>query len=221
LTVSVANNVDFSTSGLVDFYAQGDMFISAGYPSTPNKKISLDLYGTTGGIEANALTSGSTIVLNSDTVIDLNPRSGGLSGAVNVAGNFLPDVSGTRSIGLAALPFASGVFNNFVTSMISGTVTASTHTINWASGASQILTWQNGNPSGCTITLVGGNAGSNYTLQTVNSASGTSAITWGGSNILWQAGASGTTTSSANAIDLFSFYYNGNKYLSSFSTNYA
>ncbi len=120
--------------------------------------------------------------------------------------NLVPATSGTNSIGTLAAPFASGVFANYLTPKISGTVTAATSYVNWSNGAAQTLAWVNGQVTGTTVVFSGMTPGSTYTLDTVNNASGTGGVTAWPTTVKWQNGVAGTITSTGSSIDMFTFY---------------
>lgn len=108
----------------------------------------------------------------------------------------------------------------YTTNYVSG-VGANT-TINWNNGMSQHLNFAGVASGTYTIGFSNGVAGSAYILTIQQNASGTASIAWSGTQVIWQGGVSGTMTSTSGTspVDMFSFYYNGNKYLGSFSNNY-
>ena len=125
------------------------------------------------------------------------------------------------------LRFANGVVlssgttlysNQYATTQISGIQTTGAIAVNWNNGSSQILDFTGGASGVSTINLSNGIAGSSYALTTIANGSGT--IAWGGGDILWKGGTSGTATATVGAVDLFSFYYNGSKYLGNFGQDY-
>lgn len=149
--------------------------------------------------------SGTTI--NNDT---LNGKTGTFSTIVNAT-----TVSGTT--------VNADTVNSkqYQTTVVSGITTASTQTIDWNGGTTQIRNFIGGVSGTCTISLTNGIAGSAYILQTINNTSGTTSAYFGGGNIIWAGAVSGNMTAAASAVDVFNFYYNGNKWLGSVSNNFA
>jgi hypothetical protein len=87
-------------------------------------------------------------------------------------------------------------------------------------GTSQILNFNNIASGTYTVGLSNGIPGSAYVLKTIQNASGTVSLAWSGTQVSWQGGVSGTMTATSGTADLFSFWYDGNKYLGTFSNNY-
>lgn len=168
---------------------------------------------TNNGIATWNGTTGAALFNNSVT-LSLNILSG-LSG-------IMPGQSGVTNMGSPEMPLATGYLNTvrsnqYATTFVSGI--GETKTIDWNNGTSQILNF-NGAASGTyTLTLANGIAGSAYVLGTTQNLSGTCSLTWS-SNVVWQGGVSGVMTASSGVRDLFSFWYDGSKYLGSFSSNY-
>jgi hypothetical protein len=209
-----------------------------------NASTALNQIATVSGVAATALQNvtssglgvslfnskiGTTAFINSisglGTITIATASSGfiGISGTAfsggTITSNLTPTVSGTLSIGTAALPFSGITSLDYKTVVPPLTHSGSTQTINFAAGASQKFTFLNGQPSGVTITLSGASTGSSYVLETANNASGTGFITWASGTTLWGNGVSGTTTLTSGAVDLFAFYYNGSKYIGSYTNN--
>ena len=131
--------------------------------------------------------------------------------------------SGTNTIGSASLPlsgiWANNIYGNqHATTLQSGT--GGNTTINWNNGSAQILNF-NGVASGTyTIGFSNGIAGSNYTLKTIQNTSGTAQIAWSGTQTMWPSGVSGTMTAASGVSDLFTFFYDGSKYMGNQRNNY-
>jgi hypothetical protein len=101
--------------------------------------------------------------------------------------------------------------------MIAGDL--SSMTIDWDQGSSCSIDYT-GFSGVSTISLINGRDGSSYVLETKNNAVGSATIFWSGANMLWKGGTSGVLTATSGALDVFSFYYNGNKYLSNAGNDY-
>jgi len=198
-----------------------------------------------GNITAN---SAGTLNLNSVGTMTLEPNTG--SGLLEfIASQVTPGYSGQTSLGLINYPWSNVYSNNVIAetevfspvisgTLISGTtVSANQYTTPWVSGtysaatssyayncnagASQILVFSGVGAGTCAITLSNGVAGSTYALQTVNNLASGVQLSWGNSpRILWQAQASGTMTSGASAVDLFTFFYNGTTFLGNVTNKY-
>lgn len=167
-------------------------------------------------LNANAAVSLNAGYIGASGNINFNSSAGVVSTAINV----LPSASGTIAVGVPSTPFASGVFNNYLTTRVITSVTAASTTINWANGASQALNFSNGQPSGTSVLFSGMTVGSTYVLETNQNASGTASVTWPATT-KWQLGVAGTLTPSGAALDLFSFYNNsGTSMLGNASYNY-
>ncbi len=186
--------------------------------------------GTTGKIikDSSLLYSSSTLTFPTNAVI----RESGLRitgvgdivlnpiGTVILSGaDMLPGLSGVGSLGSGTKPFAKTYSNQYATTLVSGAGAQNT-TIDWNNGTSQVLNWIGVAGGGYNVLLSNGIAGSAYVLETIQNNSGTCSITWSGSNIAWQAGISGLMTSTSGVRDMFSFWYDGSKYLGTFSNNY-
>ncbi len=188
--------------------------------SLHNDQLSLNGQGGIFGGAVNgviSLTASGNALLTSNTgFVALSSFSG-----VTTNNNIVPTISGINNVGTSNLPFSGVYANQYETTQISGNTTASTLTVNWNAGSSQIVNFLNGVSGNCTVTLSNGIPGSTYALQTINNTSGTTGILWGGGNVLWAFGISGNTTPTAGAIDLFTFYYNGSKYLGNPANAYA
>jgi hypothetical protein len=167
-------------------------------------------------------TTGINLFSNSVQGISIRSTSGTIAlngNVVTVAGSgVIPVTSNTGLLGSATRTFSGVYANQYATTLTSGT--GGNVSVNWNSGTSQILNF-NGVASGTyTIGLNNGIAGSAYVLKTVQNASGTASIAWSGSQVIWQGGISGSMTPTSGTADLFSFWYDGNKYLGSYSNNY-
>lgn len=170
------------------------------------------------------ISTTGTFNLTGDTYLNLQSNGNvfvdALGGSFIVQdANILPDTSGTRALGSNSIPFLEVHANQYKTSFpstIGGNVS-----IDWNNGTSQTLNF-NGVASGTyTIGFDNGAPGSAYVLQTIQNGSGTITLAFSGTQTAWQGGITGTTSSTAGAIDLFSFIFNGTKYLGTFSNNYA
>ncbi len=141
-----------------------------------------------------------------------------ISGITTFSNTVLPYASGTVNVGNSSTPFSGVYANQYATTLYSQT--GGNITIDWNQGTSQIVNF-NGVVSG-TYTVSFSNAlpGSAYVLKTIQNGTGTAAIMWSGTQTIWQGGVSGTMTASAGATDLFSLWYDGSKYLGSYSNNF-
>ncbi len=137
----------------------------------------------------------------------------------NPASNFYPTVSGTVNVGIDTNPFSGVYANQYATSVVPNIVagpTGSTVALNWNNGSVDTLTVNTtGNVA---VTLANGIAGSTYILKTVNASGGT--ISWPTGTVIWPAASSGTMTTGVGSVDLFTFVYDGTKYLANANNDY-
>lgn len=175
---------------------------------------------STGTLNFRTLAGGSGIgITQGGGLITISAT--GVSGASFTGGAILssitPTSSGTLGMGSSSLPFATGYFKQYATTLTSGT--GATQTVNWDNGTSQILNFIGVASGTYTLTLSGGIPGSAYVLETIQNAGGTASVLWS-SNIAWQGGVSGVMTATSGTKDLYSFWFDGAKYLGSYSNNF-
>lgn len=137
-------------------------------------------------------------------------------------GDITPLGIGTQNIGSRTNPLSGIYSNQFATTLISGTggTLTGVTTIDWGRGTSQILNFVGLASGTYSVNLTGGIPGSAYVLETVQNLSGTCRIAWSPSQTVWQGGASGVMTAASGVKDMFSFFYDGSKYLGAYSSNY-
>lgn len=138
-------------------------------------------------------------------------------------GSILPVISGSNvggiSIGSVSLPFSGIYAKQYATTLFQPTAATGSTTINWNNGTTQYIDYTGVVSGTSTLTLSNGIAGSAYVLSTKQNATGTITLAWT-SEVIWQSGISGASTAASGSTDLFSFVYNGAKYLGSYSNNY-
>jgi len=72
-----------------------------------------------------------------------------------------------------------------------------------------------------TLTLSNGAAGGIYTVEVLQDATGSRTLAWG-ADVVWANGATPTQTSTANRKDIYTFLYDGSKYLGAvFGQNFS
>ena len=184
--------------------------------------------GNTYSIEGNLspVTSGTSLIGSADypfSTLFVNAISGVTLGSSFTGGAITsaltPTNSGTLTLGTVALPFSGVYSNQYATTYYSQAANTGTTVINWNNGATQYLDFTTAASGTATVLISGAIAGSTYLLSTKQNTSGTVAASWD-SNILWQNKLSGTFTAISGSTDMFSFLYNGSKYLGNFSNNY-
>lgn len=107
----------------------------------------------------------------------------------------------------------TGTFNSEVDNGNSGT----SKNIDWTAGQKQKIT----STGSCTITFTAPLGPSNLTLRIIHENSVTAyAYTWP-ATVKWPGGTKATTTNTANAIDVVSFYYDGTNYYGVGSSNFS
>jgi len=168
------------------------------------------------GFLGSASSPFSTIYTNAITVsgAQINGFTGGA-----ITSNLTPTTSGTLTLGTAALPFSGVYANQYATSFVNVSG-ATNNTINFNGGTSQFVDYTGMASGTSNLALTNGIAGSAYLLKTKQNAAGTISVNFSGGNFLWQGGASGTMTLASGTTDVFSFLYDGTKYLGSASNNY-
>lgn len=178
-----------------------------------------------GGITAPGSTTNTALSLWSGTagaaLLDSSITVNAATSAMTFpsSGSILTAVSGVGNIGAVATPF-SGIYANQYSTSFVGVPTGSFITVNWNQGSSQQIDYTGMASGTSAITLSNGIAGSSYSLKTKNNAGGTISLAWSGSNTLWAGGYTGTTTATNGGIDLFTFMYDGSKYLGSQGNGY-
>lgn len=86
-------------------------------------------------------------------------------------------------------------------------VSGTTETISWNNSNVQTITLDNN----CTFTYSNGIAGGAYTIICAQDATGSRLITWP-ADVLWPGGTAPTLTTTASAIDIFTFIFDGTNY---------
>ena len=92
----------------------------------------------------------------------------------------------------------------------------STFTVPWTSGAKQTITLN----ANCTFTFTAPVGVSNLLLKLVQDGSGSRTVTWPAS-VKWAGAAAPTLTTTANAVDIVTFMYDGTNYWGTYSLNFA
>jgi len=164
--------------------------------------------------------------IENDIIISGIPSAGGTFTGGAITSDITPTDSGTLGIGTRDKPFATGVFNQYATTLFTTTVIGAAidtnTTINWDNGSAQILDYRLSDSGTNNVLFSNGLAGSFYTLNVIASNSGYADIYWSGLNTwLWRGGIVGTLTATSGTQDVFSFFYNGTKYLGNSGKGYA
>lgn len=89
-------------------------------------------------------------------------------------------------------------------------------TIDWTAGNKQKITLTDN----CTFTFTAPSGVCNLILKVVQDGTGSRTITWP-SSVKWVSGTAPTLSTSANAIDIVSFYYDGTNYFGQVSTSFS
>lgn len=97
---------------------------------------------------------------------------------------------------------------------------------NGNSGTSKAIDWSKGdrqsvtvNGDACAFTFTGAVAGQTLTLRVVVDGTGHTAWTW--PTLKWPYGAAGSPGITANAINLYAFYFDGSNYLAQLAPSFA
>lgn len=115
-------------------------------------------------------------------------------------GNLLTISSG----GGISTPSLSGLTSSVTASRVVATTSSGSYT--WSTGSAQVLELTlTGNVS--PITATGTVAGTSYMLYLKQDATGSRTATWSG--FKWASGVAPTLSTTGNAVDIFTFYYDG------------
>jgi hypothetical protein len=108
----------------------------------------------------------------------------------------------------------TGTFNSEIDNGNSGT---STKTIDWTAGQKQKIT----TTGSCTLAFTAPSGPCNLMFRIIHEDSATAyTYTWPGT-VKWPGGTKATTTNTANAVDIISFYYDGTNYYGVANTNFS
>jgi len=97
---------------------------------------------------------------------------------------------------------------------------------NGNSGAADTIDWTVGNKQkstltgNCTYTFTAPSGPCNLVLKVVQDGTGSRTVTWPGT-VKWSGGTAPTLTTSADAIDIITFYYDGTNYYGQSSTDFS
>ena len=89
-------------------------------------------------------------------------------------------------------------------------------TIDFTKAQKQVITLT----ANCTFTFTAPNGPGNFLLRLVQDGTGGRTVTWP-ATLKWVGAAAPTLTTSANAVDIVTLYYNGTNYYGSYGTNFA
>lgn len=89
-------------------------------------------------------------------------------------------------------------------------------TVNWNSGAKQKITLNNN----CTFTFTAPPGVANLLLMLAQDATGSRTVTWPAS-VKWTGGSPPTLTTTASAVDIVTFFWDGTNYWGVLSPNFA
>lgn len=157
----------------------------------------------------------------SGTVLVSSQNLGGLGNLAAARGNLglgTSDAVQHGSLGLGQTPTAGvalAVTGHIATALYAGGTVGGTVAVNFNNGNRQAFTLS----GAVTFTFSNGVAGSTYTLEVVQDATGGRVYTWPAS-VKWEGGVAPTHSTAASKIDLFTFFYDGTYYLGTYSVGY-
>lgn len=184
---------------------------------------------TYGAFVDTAATITGTWTFNTAPVFGVTAQ---FANGANVTGNLA--VTGTVTFGTIAIPAASVTAGNFASgaytfpgTLVAGAFFRGTRTTsNTTTGSVTLdLTAYNHRrvtlTGNSTLTLSNGVAGGIYTVEVLQDATGSRTLAWG-ADVVWAGGATPTQTSTANRKDVYTFFYDGSKYLGAvFGQNFS
>lgn len=144
------------------------------------------------------------VTFSPSTVIKSAEVNANFSGLANGSLMSTPTIAALSATGLKQI---SGLYDNGNS--------GSSITINWANGDRQKLTIS----AACTISYSNAIAGQVLTLLVVENSTGNFAVTLPTSK--WPVGVAGVFTTTANAINLLTVFFDGTNYLTQLSSGYA
>jgi hypothetical protein len=215
------------TAGGIAVTAGGLTVSAGGATVTGNSTIAGTLGGLTGLTVASggaAITGNSTVTGNLTVTGTVSPGAIAVPAASVTAGTFgagsytFPaSVTVTTNLTATGGTTTTGVLNATRLKATRSTVSNAGGTLSFAAANHHRIT-MTGNG---TITLSGGETGGVYTVEVLQDGTGSRTVSWS-SNIEWPSAATPTSTTTANRKDVFTFFYDGSKYLGqTFGQNYA
>jgi len=113
------------------------------------------------------------------------------------------------------LPIKSIKAGTFYSEVDNGN-SGSSKTIDWTAGNKQKITLTDN----CTFTFTNPAGPCNVILKVIQDSTGSRTVSWPAS-VKWAGGTAPTLTTTANAVDIVSFYYDGTNYYGTSSLNFS
>lgn len=193
-------------------------------PVTGSGTIGITTTGTSGGIPyfsstsqlaSSALLTASQLVLGGGAGTAPVSLAAGSQYQVLTMGASNPEYGALNLGQSAAVTGILPVANTTVATQAIGTVTT-TATITWSAGSLFTMTLTNGNTA--VVTFSGAVSGQTIVVEVTNGATtGTGVVTW--PTVKWAGGTAPTMSTGANALDVYTFIYNGSYYVGSYVQN--
>ncbi len=132
-----------------------------------------------------------------------------------------------QMVGASGTTFSADILADNNDVLNAKTVTFNTEYDNGASGISKTIDWNNGQKqkitltANCTLTFADFTSGvANCVLKIVQDATGSRTVTFP-IGVLWEGGTAPTLTTTANAVDILSFYFDGSYYYGVAGLNFS
>ncbi len=206
-----------------EVYQSGNRVIDSG--ANIGSGTGIFAYRSGNELQFKSLIPGTSITLDSNgnsITINSTATGGGINYFTGILSGYTYfSQSGVFDIGSGNAPARTIYSNQYATSLVSGNPggAATSIVINWNLGSSQILNFNPGFSGNVFASFQNPIPGSTYALQTIQNPSGSTNLYFP-SSTAWTAGISGAMSISGNAIDLFTFFWNGSKYLSNVASNF-
>lgn len=157
-------------------------------------------------------------LLSSTTGLELPEPVGDTAIGYNTAGDGLVNLPADAACSAAFLKNCSIPFENtaYFDAEIDNGNSGASDTIDWGAGNKQKSTLTNN----CTFTFTAPDGPCNLVLGLVQDATGSRTVTWPAS-VKWPASTAPVLTTTANAVDIIAFYYDGTNYYGGSSLNFG
>jgi len=157
-------------------------------------------------------------LLSTSTGLELPEPVGDTAIGYNTAGDALVNLPANAACSAAFLKDCSIPLENtaFFDDEIDNGNSGAADTIDWTKGNKQLSTLT----GVCTFTFTPPGGKCNLILRLVQDATGSRTVTWPAA-VKWSAGAAPTLSTTANAVDIIAFYYNGTNYYGQASLNFS
>lgn len=157
-------------------------------------------------------------IISPTTGLELPEPVGDTAIGYNTAGNALVNLAANAACSAAFLKNCSIPFENtaYFDSEVDNGDSGATDTIDWTKGNKQKSTLTNN----CTFTFTAPGGQCNLILRLIQDATGSRTVTWPAA-VKWPSGTPPVLTTTANAVDIVAFFYNGTNYYGVANLNFG